>query len=547
MAVWYKRLTTQISLFALVSTLITATAVAGVALHTSYEFLLQRIERELPLRLQAAAAKVDQWYVQRMTDVQVFARSPMMSEALARYLDDRDRSGEELQAFLGLLLGNSPNFRAMLIADSEGRIYARYGEAINAEIWLAELSPGVTETAVSGVRWIDGEPSQILSLVVGDGSLRPKVAFYAVARLSELKDILATTRQGTDAELFVLDGDENIVLGSAGSTPDRSPGWVSRGLRELVRFDNYQGEALIGSAASLPAMNGLLVIEQSQRSLFNPLVREFANTIGLTAGIVLILCLMAYRMARAIARPIGALTEGAQRMRLGETDLRIPCDHNANELGCLTDAFNSMASELHKKTQEIESANARLHAQNEQLNTVNDQLYRQSVTDDLTQIHNQRYFREQLWQLVARAKRNGEPLCLMLIDVDCFKNWNDRHGHAVGDEILRRLANLILEQFRVTDVVARYAGDEFVVLLPDTELAGAKRLAGQLQQVVRQLKLSDIEGANGPASVSIGVAMLRENADQLFIDADRALYVSKEKGRDSVTSITEVLSRRSCA
>ena len=546
---WHKRLTTQISVFVFVSTLLTASAVAVVAMHGSYEFLLQRVERELPLRLQATAAQVDQWYVQQVSEIQAFVSSGVLKEGVARHASDPEPSTEELAAFLALLLNNSPNFRAMFVVDEQGRIIVGQGDAVGGPGELEDLQVGVAEPAFSGVRGIGNQPSQILAVELGAGAPRSGATFYAVNRLSALQRLISGEQRASEAALLVLDDRGEVVVGSEASASRLSrPEWHRREPGTLAYYRARNGEAFVGSAARLPAMNGLLVIEQSRRSLFYPLVEKLWNTIGLIAVIVLLLCFVAYRIARSIARPVQALTEGAQRMRAGETDLRIPAPRANNELGILTEAFNSMASRLHQKSQEIANINERLCSKNQELNDANDRLYEQSVTDELTQIRNQRFFRQHLELLVIQARRSERPLSLLLIDVDGFKQWNDRFGHAVGDAILRRLAALLQANSRKSDVVARYAGDEFVVLLPDTELSGAKRLAGKLQAAVRKgLAVPEMDGAADRVSVSIGVAELQQDAEQLFLDADNALYASKEKGRDVVTSITEVLSRRSCA
>jgi diguanylate cyclase (GGDEF)-like protein len=126
-------------------------------------------------------------------------------------------------------------------------------------------------------------------------------------------------------------------------------------------------------------------------------------------------------------------------------------------------------------------------------------------------------------------------LALLLIDIDYFKRWNDRLGHAGGDEILRRIAELLNEHVRETDLLARYGGEEFAVLATDTTLEGAVRLAEKLRETVASsIFLTDLPSEREQLSVSIGVAGFCGDRKLLFADADDALYRAKHAGRNRV-------------
>lgn len=165
------------------------------------------------------------------------------------------------------------------------------------------------------------------------------------------------------------------------------------------------------------------------------------------------------------------------------------------------------------------------------------QLQRWATLDALTETLNRRGFSDIAGRLVGIAERSGEPLTAMLCDIDQFKRINDRSGHALGDEILRRLARLMKENLRSTDLIGRFGGDEFVVLLPQTALPGALKVATIINRKFSQALQSD---GDDPltATLSIGVAERRakESFEDLIERADRALYQAKEAGRDRVES-----------
>jgi len=167
-----------------------------------------------------------------------------------------------------------------------------------------------------------------------------------------------------------------------------------------------------------------------------------------------------------------------------------------------------------------------------------EELRRVTVRDALTDVYNRRYFDEALEKAIARSERSGSPFCLLMIDVDNFKRLNDAYGHAEGDAVLRRIAGAIVASVRLSDDVCRYGGEEFVVLLPHTEIAQAVALSERIGLQVPEACATSWRGAGGDSvTVTIGVAAFPEDAangvDLLRI-ADRRLYAGKAAGRNRV-------------
>ena len=164
-----------------------------------------------------------------------------------------------------------------------------------------------------------------------------------------------------------------------------------------------------------------------------------------------------------------------------------------------------------------------------------------AATDSLTGLLNRRYFSLRLSQEVAHAKRYQTPLSLLVIDLDWLKAINDGAGHDAGDRAIRGVASTLSRTLRATDIAARYAGDEFVALLPQTSATEAMGLAARINACVAELNHGP-EGA--PLSVSIGVADLEgttsSTAEDLFAAADEALYAAKAAGRNSVMAAPAV-------
>jgi two-component system cell cycle response regulator len=163
-----------------------------------------------------------------------------------------------------------------------------------------------------------------------------------------------------------------------------------------------------------------------------------------------------------------------------------------------------------------------------------------AVTDPLTGLHNRRYMSSQLGALVRRAQRGGEPVAALLVDIDHFKRINDTFGHDVGDDVLREFAVRLATNVRAIDLACRFGGEEFVVIMPDTGLEVAHRIAERLRLHVAGSPFR-VAGVEDPLSVtiSIGVACTdgaSDTPDALLKRADEAVYDAKAKGRNQVVA-----------
>jgi len=161
-----------------------------------------------------------------------------------------------------------------------------------------------------------------------------------------------------------------------------------------------------------------------------------------------------------------------------------------------------------------------------------DRLRLRSLTDPLTGLANRRHFVQALATEIARSRRYGAPLTVLLIDIDYFKRVNDRFGHAAGDSALATVANGLRSSCRQTDLPARYGGDEFALLLPETSAERGLHFAERLAAVLRTVP--PYEAGAPSLTLSIGVAenARGEDADQLLKRADEALYQAKDAGRN---------------
>ncbi len=241
------------------------------------------------------------------------------------------------------------------------------------------------------------------------------------------------------------------------------------------------------------------------------------------------------------ARSIMVLPVSAMKRVVGCLELisRQPnrFDEIEYHLGLLVAAHLSSALDNILMRQELATANARLRDHDLRLTQLNEKLQQLAHTDEATGLYNKRRLFERLDMEIARAKRYGEILGCLMIDIDDFKLINDTYGHPAGDQILRQIGALLQRSLRVTDFIARYGGEEFTVLLPRTNSAGAYRAAENLRSTFMSHEFV-LPNATVRLTVSIGVTCCSTfdhlDAQQIIFLADSALYRAKRSGKNQV-------------
>jgi diguanylate cyclase (GGDEF)-like protein len=181
--------------------------------------------------------------------------------------------------------------------------------------------------------------------------------------------------------------------------------------------------------------------------------------------------------------------------------------------------------------EELKRVNARLVEANRRLDEL-------SKKDDLTGIYNRRYLMESLDYEVTRSRRYLTPLCLAIFDIDRFKEVNDTYGHTAGDHVLRQFATLLKDRLRKTDILGRYGGEEFALVLTETDVESAVSLCEEIREAV-SLHPFGYEHSPIRMTASAGVGFMVENMDrrELIEAADKSLYMAKDAGRDGVAAM----------
>ena len=551
-----RSLAGRIILLVFLATVVSALTVSWISVQSLRNFLHEKVDQQFPQMAGRISRELDQWYVLRARELEVFAGSTILTESAPK-LGSRSRSAlrarDETEQYLRYVLDSFPQFERLVLTNSSGDILAEVGDGPPLpERLLSASAPSLETNSISDAIRLDDHLIQIASTPMRDANGRSIGRLFALIDLKFISPTLGSRELGETANVFLVDRNMRVLnpppgfdLDTRFVPPESSSNHSGRSVFGVEHYDNIQNIPVVGTQIAFTRFGWTLVLEQRYDEAFAPVVSSIGRVAGLNLAIVLFVSLLASRIAGSFVKPLRALSEAAKRLSKGEREVEIDeTTFSSEEVNVLTRTFNEMsrglgrsARELEKSHRAVESANNELVTKNEELLNVNLVLEQLSITDGLTKLHNHRYFQEAIATECKRSLRSGEPLSLILIDIDYFKKWNDRLGHAGGDEILRRLAEVLNQSVRETDILTRYGGEEFAVLALNTDLDGVIALGEKIRQSVEEEDfLTDVPSEKEQLTVSLGVAALHTDRKQLFTDADAALYSAKDAGRNRLVA-----------
>ena len=394
------------------------------------------------------------------------------------------------------------------------------------------------------------------------------MAVHALDRLdgylAEAVNVHTEGVQMMDASIFDNSGDQvaSVTYAESGSaTPAGETSaavvaeWQQKALKsgqgQWLEVPKADGTLLLH--VSVPTISGLrwgtLFAKFDVSGIQREAERTQAWMIGLIIAVMLTLMFtLRVALSQMVIRPIHELAATAGAIRDGHLDARawVP---GHDELGRLARDFNAMASELQSythslerkvevRTAEVRKKQVELEKLNERLEIAVGDLERLATIDGLTNVFNRRHFDATLAFEFRRGERSPHPFCVVMVDVDHFKVYNDTNGHQAGDVALKHVARILGEHLRGTDFLARYGGEEFVALLLDTPKEAGLRVAEALRAA---LEAYDFPCGRtqplGRVTASMGVAAWPNDArgpDEVLECADRSLYAAKRLGRNRV-------------
>jgi diguanylate cyclase (GGDEF)-like protein len=387
-----------------------------------------------------------------------------------------------------------------------------------------EGRPGATLGVISPQTLIDAANRKAMKqLLIG---LVAALVFVGCVAYVEGRAIVRTIRRLVDAAAAIARGE----------------------LKERVPVQGRDEFALLGRTFNQMAFQLQTRLEEleAERGRLRDLTSRFSEALGATHDAEQLMRLIVEAAMEATSAAGGVLVGTSGRLvkvgfpERGAERLEVPLQAGSISFGSLL-LFGAEFSDEDRMTAVSLASHAVVALDNARLHGI---VERQALVDGLTGLANRRQCEETLDDELARVERFGGSLAVVVADLDWFKDVNDRHGHPAGDAVLREFAVLLEETVRDVDLAGRWGGEEFVLVLPGTDLAGGARLAERIRVALAQRVVLAIDGSPIPVSASFGVAAIppAKTVSELFAAADAAMYEAKRAGKNRVEMAREPVS-----
>lgn len=459
-----------------------------------------------------------------------------------------DAKGVVSVATRGLLEGQNVSKRPWFIHGQ----HAPFVGDVHEAVLLSKLLPEAQR---------QGEPLRFVDFTAplydSKGQINGVLATHVLWEWVEqtVQGMLGTSHSNANVDVLILDQKRNVISPYAAVGQTKLP-------EKIGNQENFHVATWPGSGEFLYtvlALEGDLEKRLGWQIIVRQPLHDALATVSLVRNslltfellVTLLLVVMVYQLARRFSQPIEILAQNAIEISQDHEATWPKLPHAVRELQQLSAAFEQMTLILLQKKNELLEVNASLERtvaeRTAELSQANQELAQRAELqeqlarrDALTGVANRMAANERLLFEQQRFTRHQHAYSVLMMDIDYFKRINDNYGHAMGDQVLIKTAHVLQHQLRRTDFIARFGGEEFLVILPETNLEGAAQLAEKLRSAMTSFVFAEV----GQVTLSLGVAMAGpadDGAESVIRRADEALYQSKHQGRNRVSIAANLL------
>lgn len=464
-----------------------------------------------------------------------------------------------------------PQFAWLGVTDAQGVVKVAAhglleGKDVSARPWFKAALKGPAAGDVHPAKLlatllptqVDNEPWRFIDfsapLIDSNGTVVGVLGVHGSWRWAQdvIESLLPQGSRYEKVQVFILDKGGLVIHQPKGLTGLDKALSMPKGLAHgAAVMDWPDGGRYLTALARVPARNALtdlgwtVVVRQPPEVAIKLAVQVQKTVIAVGVVVGVLGVLMVWWLAGRLNRPLVDMARAADRIAAGDRSVHMGHHRGAAELMQVSAAVDHMTRELLQREQalvasrdelerKVRERTAELQASNAELARANTELDNLSRHDALTKLPNRRAADERLLHELARHRRSQTPLTLMVVDIDHFKAINDTHGHGVGDEVLAEVARRMSVTCRASDFVARMGGEEFLLILPDTDQRGGELLGRKVLEWVASMPV----GAVPRVTISVGLVSLVPQGGMtpgpLIEAADQALYRAKNAGRNRV-------------
>ena len=542
----YRSIRVRMFVFSVLVTLLPTFGMGWFWFDLTRKATSEKFEQKLLDSAGYAEREITIWLKERSFELRTFAGSSLIRDYVNRNRQE-DSPGprkEEpkspatfvrISNYLSLIRDQYRDYRALMLLDTSGRATASSsGERTDKPVAIPEnwkkqfehqhvfasdvyVPAGEQEFALLvGVPLFSEQNSQHIGFLVVEilsknisQVLRTCLPESESSKNSYAIDLLSGNGQPIASTLFIAHGQSRTI-------PENDKQRLFSHPRVLQEYYAGSNERILGIVMPFSELPWRIVASGQYDSMYSGLIAARDRILLITLLLTIVIGGLAAIVATQIITPLKALTRGVLNVAQGDLDASVPV-HSSDELGIVADSFNSMVRRLKEDQLKLELL---------------------AITDSLTGLANRKQIMLNLHQQIEHFKRYSSESSVLMLDIDHFKMINDTHGHLVGDTVLVQLAQIFQETLRSLDSAGRYGGEEFLVILGQTNLGQAMQIAERLRQKVeRHLFTSDEIRLH--VTVSLGVTEIKEvdlSPSEIIHKADTALYEAKHQGRNKVVA-----------